>query len=125
MKEMQSDIMFAISLENYTVMAKHGAYDFEHESNQPFNVTIRVEIDKDEINDDLSKTVNYADLQKTIDTVLLNSKPIRLMETMAEKMISILKENDVIEKISIRIEKPNAPLPHEGGLAVVEAEWKK
>ena len=40
-------------------------------------------------------------------------------------MISILKENDVIEKISIRIEKPNAPLPHEGGLAVVEAEWKK
>ena len=47
------------------------------------------------------------------------------METMAEKMISILKENDVIEKINIRIEKPNAPLPHEGGLAVVEAEWKK
>ena len=46
MKEMQSDIMFAISLENYTVMAKHGAYDFEHESNQPFNVTIRVEIYK-------------------------------------------------------------------------------
>ena len=117
--------MFTISLENYTVMAKHGAYDFEHESNQPFNVTIRVEIDKNEINDDLSKTVNYADLQKTIDTVLLNSKPIRLMETMAEKMISILKENDVIEKINIRIEKPNAPLPHEGGLAVVEAEWKK
>ena len=77
MKEMQSDIMFTISLENYTVMAKHGAYDFEHESNQPFNVTIRVEIDKNEINDDLSKTVNYADLQKTIDTVLLNSKQIR------------------------------------------------
>ncbi|MAP60053.1 MAG: dihydroneopterin aldolase [Euryarchaeota archaeon] len=125
MKEMQSDIMFTISLENYTVMAKHGAYDFEHESNQPFNVTIRVEIGKDEINDDLSKTVNYADLQKTIDTVLLNSKPIRLMETMAEKMISILKENYVIEKINIRIEKPNAPLPHEGGLAVVEAEWNK
>ena len=38
--------MFTISLENYTVMAKHGAYDFEHESNQPFNVTIKVEIEK-------------------------------------------------------------------------------
>tara|TARA_B100000214_G_C23844680_1_gene570496 strand:- start:346 stop:699 length:354 start_codon:yes stop_codon:yes gene_type:complete len=117
--------MFTISLENYTVMAKHGAYDFEHESNQPFNVTIKVEIEKKEINDDLSKTVNYADLQSAIDSVLLKSKPIRLMETMAERMISILKENDIIEKITIRIEKPNAPLPHEGGLAVVEAEWIK
>mgnify|MGYP001450725404 FL=1 len=117
--------MFTICLENYTVMAKHGAYDFEHESNQPFNVTIKVEIEKKEINDDLSKTVNYADLQSTIDSVLLKSKPIRLMETMAERMISILKENDIIEKITIRIEKPNAPLPHEGGLAVVEAEWIK
>ena len=47
------------------------------------------------------------------------------METMAEKMISVLKKNELIEKISIRIEKPNAPLPHEGGLAVVEAEWIK
>ena len=125
MKEIQSDIMFAISLEDYTVMAKHGAYDFEHESNQPFNVTIKVEISQKEINDDLSKTVNYADLQNAIDTVLLNSQPIRLMETMAEKMIMILKQNELIEKISIRIEKPNAPLPHEGGLAVVEAEWIK
>ena len=117
--------MFTISLEDYTVMAKHGAYDFEHESNQPFNVTIKVEISQKEINDDLSKTVNYADLQNAIDTVLLNSQPIRLMETMAEKMIMILKQNELIEKISIRIEKPNAPLPHEGGLAVVEAEWLK
>jgi len=125
MKEIQSDIMFTISLEDYTVMAKHGAYDFEHESNQPFNVTIKVEIGPNEINDELSKTVNYADLQNTIDTVLLNSEPIRLMETMAEKMIMILKQNELIEKISIRIEKPNAPLPHEGGLAVVEAEWSK
>tara|TARA_S200000501_G_scaffold47588_1_gene38377 strand:- start:4754 stop:5131 length:378 start_codon:yes stop_codon:yes gene_type:complete len=125
MKEIQSDIMFTISLEDYTVMAKHGAYDFEHESNQPFNVTIKVEISQKEINDDLSKTVNYADLQNAIDTVLLNSQPIRLMETMAEKMIMILKQNELIEKISIRIEKPNAPLPHEGGLAVVEAEWSK
>ena len=125
MKEIQSDIMFTISLEDYTVMAKHGAYDFEHESNQPFNVTIKVEISQKEINDDLSKTVNYADLQNAIDTVLLNSQPIRLMETMAEKMIMILKQNELIEKISIRIEKPNAPLPHEGGLAVVEAEWLK
>ena len=125
MKEMLSDIMFTISLENYTVMAKHGAYDFEHEKKQPFIVTIKVEIKKGQVDEDLDKTVNYADLQTTIDEVLLISKPIRLMETMAERMIAILKLNPLIENIKIRIEKPDAPLPHKGGLAVVEAEWSK
>ena len=36
-----------------------------------------------------------------------------------------LKSNKLIRKISIRIEKPDAPLPHKGGLAVVEAKWSK
>ncbi len=125
MKEIQSDNMFTISLEDYCIMAKHGAYDFEHLEDQPFIVTIRVKIAKGRVNDDLDKTVNYADLQATIDDILLDTKPIRLMETMAEKMIDKLKSNALIEKIIIRIEKPEAPLPHKGGLAVVEAEWSK
>ena len=106
-------------------MAKHGAYDFEHLEEQPFIVTIKVVLNKGSIHDDLSKTVNYADLQKTIDEILLETEPIRLMETMAERMIDKLKSNQLINKISIRIEKPEAPLPHKGGLAVVEAEWAK
>ena len=123
MKEMKCDKMFTISLENYTIMARHGAYEFEHESDQPFNITIKVKLKKGKISDDLDKTVNYADLQSAADKVLLESKPIRLMETMAERIIDILIVNPLIEKINIRIEKPKAPLPHEGGLAVVEAEW--
>jgi dihydroneopterin aldolase len=125
MKEIMRDNMFTISLEEYCVMAKHGAYDFEHLEDQPFIVTIRVQITDGMVNDDLDKTVNYADLQDTIDDILLDSQPIRLMETMAERMIERLKSNTLIEKISIRIEKPEAPLPHKGGLAVVEAEWRK
>jgi dihydroneopterin aldolase len=125
MKEIMRDNMFTISLEEYCVMAKHGAYDFEHLEDQPFIVTIRVQITDGMVNDDLDKTVNYADLQATIDEILLDSQPIRLMETMAERMIERLKSNTLIEKISIRIEKPEAPLPHKGGLAVVEAEWTK
>ena len=125
MKETLSDSMFTISLEDYLVMAKHGAYDFEHLEDQPFIVTIKVAISGTKINEELDKTVNYADLQATVDQVIRNSEPIRLMETMAEMMIEILKENQLINNILIRIEKPDAPLPHKGGLAVVEAEWSK
>lgn len=106
-------------------MAKHGAYEFEHLEEQPFIVSISVQITELNVNDDLEKTVNYADLQSIIDEVLIESKPIRLMETMAERMIEKLKLNQIIKAISIRIEKPEAPLPHKGGLAVVEAEWAK
>ena len=74
-------------MENYRVMAKHGAFDFEHLEKQPFIVTIRVKTIQQSVNEDLSKTVNYADLQTTIDEVLLDTEPIRLMETMAERMI--------------------------------------
>jgi dihydroneopterin aldolase len=45
------------------------------------------------------------------------------METMMTKMFSKICENNLVKKISIRIEKPEAKLPNDGGLAIVEAEW--
>ena len=115
--------MFKVGLENYTVLGKHGAYDFEHEYEQPFVVSIWVELNHNRFDDDLSKTINYADLQHLVHEVIVNSPPIRLMETMMTKMFGKISENKLVKKISIRIEKPQAKLPNDGGLAIVEAEW--
>ncbi len=115
--------MFKVGLENYTVLGRHGAYDIEHEYEQPFVVSIWVEINHSQFNDDLSKTINYADLQNLVHDIIVNSAPIRLMETMMTKMFSKISENKLVNKISIRIEKPQAKLPNDGGLAIVEAEW--
>ena len=115
--------MFKVGLENYTVLGKHGAYDFEHEYEQPFVVSIWVELNHNQFDDDLSKTINYADLQHLVHEVNVNSPPIRLMETMMMKMFGKISENKLVKKISIRIEKPQAKLPNDGGLAIVEAEW--
>ena len=115
--------MFKVGLENYTVLGKHGAYEFEHEYEQPFVVSIWVELNHNQFDDDLSKTINYADLQNLVHEVIVNSTPIRLMETMMTKMFSKICENNLVKKISIRIEKPEAKLPNDGGLAIVEAEW--
>ena len=115
--------MFKVGLENYTVLGKHGAYEFEHEYEQPFVVSIWVELNHNQFDDDLSKTINYADLQNLVHEVIVNSPPIRLMETMMTKMFSKICENNLVKKISIRIEKPETKLPNDGGLAIVEAEW--
>ena len=104
-------------------MGKHGAYDFEHQDEQPFVVSIWVELHNSSFADKLENTINYADLQALVDEVIIDSPPIRLMETMMIKMIETIRQNPLVSKINIRIEKPKAALPKEGGLAIVESQW--
>ena len=115
--------MFKVGLENYTVLGKHGAYDFEHQENQPFVVSVWVELRNSSFDDKLENTINYADLQSLVDKVIIDSPPIRLMETMMVKITESIKQNPLVSKINIRIEKPKAALPKDGGLAIVESQW--
>ena len=115
-----------VALENYTVMAKHGYYEFEHEEQQPFNFTVWATIMDHSIAGKLVNTLNYADIQIAIDAEIIDAKkPIGLMETMCERIIKNLSSNQMVCKIKIRIEKPQAPLPHPGGLPVIEMEWSR
>ena len=99
--------MFKVGLENYTVMGKHGAYDFEHEEEQPFVVSIWVELNNSDFADKLENTINYADLQSLVDKVIIDSPPIRLMETMMIKMIESIKQNPLVSKIILPNETHN------------------
>ena len=112
-------------LESYEVMAKHGVFDYERKTKQPFVVSIWATLTSDAIEDDINQTLNYADLQKAVDSEIVNSSPVNLMETLCTKLVAKLAENQLISAISIRIEKPDAPFPHPGGLAVVEHEWTR
>ena len=75
-----------VGLENYTVMAKHGYYEFEHEQDQPFVFTVMATLNHEKVDNNLALTLNYADLQIAIDHVMFESeKPIALMEEMASR----------------------------------------
>ena len=115
-----------IGLEAYEVMAVHGFYDEEHKSPQPFVVTLWATLVSKERIERLDDTLNYADLQTAVDRVLLNApEPIRLMEEMAQHIIDLLSPNPALASLSVRIEKPQAPLPHPGGLPVIEVLWQR
>jgi dihydroneopterin aldolase len=47
------------------------------------------------------------------------------MEQMANQIIQRLNGNELVATIHVRIEKPNAPLPHPGGLPVIEVDWAR
>ena len=114
-----------VGLESYEVMAKHGVFDYEKDQSQPFIVSIWVTLANDVIDDDIVQTLNYADLQAAVDSEIVNSQPVNLMETLCSKLVSNISQNPIVGSISIRIEKPDAPFPHPGGLAVVEHEWTR
>ena len=67
--------------------------------------------------------MHYRSNASLVDKVIIDSPPIRLMETMMVKMIESIKQNPLVSKINIRIEKPKAALPKDGGLAIVESQW--
>ena len=125
MREKSDSMATRVGLESYEVMAKHGVFDYERDTKQPFVVSIWATLTNDAIEDEINQTLNYADLQAAVDSEIVNSSPVNLMETLCTKLVSKLAENQLISAISIRIEKPNAPFPHPGGLAVVEHEWTR
>jgi dihydroneopterin aldolase len=47
------------------------------------------------------------------------------MEEMAQKIIDQLAHHAGVANLTIRIEKPNAPLPHPGGLPAIEVVWRR
>jgi len=114
-----------VGLENYKVYATHGAYDFEKNKSQPFVFSIWATLANEEIGDKLENTLNYADLQDAVENAVVDSEPVNLMETLCSNLVGELKSNLLISEIKIRIEKPNAPLPKEGGLAIVEHHWTR
>ena len=121
-----SDVMTTrVGLESYEVMAKHGVFDYEKDEAQLFVVSIWATLTNDVTNDKITQTLNYADLQAAVDSVIVNSEPVNLMETLCRMLVSNISQNLIVDSISIRIEKPDAPFPHPGGLAVVEHEWTR
>jgi dihydroneopterin aldolase len=117
---------FTVGLDAYEVFAIHGYYDEEHVEPQPFVVSLKVEFCSENGVNDLEQTIDYGELQRVVDHVFLEGQqPIRLLEHLGRSIIEELKQTGNIQLIWIRIEKPNAPLPHPGGLPYIEMQWKK
>ena len=119
-------MQWRVGLENYEVRAAHGWFEHEHETPQPFVFTVWATLAVDQRIEGIEETLNYADVQIAVDEVVLKaSKPIRLMEDMAQRVVDLLAARPAVASVSVRIEKPEAPLPHAGGLPVIEVVWHR
>ena len=115
----------SVGLDNYLVHGIHGYFDEEHLKSQPFNISVRVDLLSTIEDGELDTTLGYAQLQRAIDSVVLDSSPIRLLESMAQQISEHIQRSENVQRVFVRIEKPEAPLPHPGGLPYIEYTWNR
>ncbi|RZU34300.1 dihydroneopterin aldolase [Blastococcus saxobsidens] len=91
--------------------AHHGVYAFERERGQMFRVDAVLELDTAPAaaDDDLARTVNYADLAQKLHAVL-SGEPVNLLETLAQRLADVCLADELVEAVEITVHKPEAEL---------------
>ncbi|RLQ91664.1 dihydroneopterin aldolase [Falsibacillus albus] len=91
----------------------HGVFQEETKLGQRFRVDLTVELDlkKAGKTDDLAESVNYADLYHVCKEIV-EGKPYKLVEAVAEKICeAILDQFSKINQVTVKLIKPDPPIP--------------
>ena len=112
-----------VAVEGFKLKGKHGVFDYEREKEQTFVVSIWALLKEPAKDDEIETGVDYAFLQRTVHDVIVRGESVHMMETLCDRIIEIVSGHVNVASVKIRIEKPQAPMPHNGGIAVVERTW--
>jgi dihydroneopterin aldolase/2-amino-4-hydroxy-6-hydroxymethyldihydropteridine diphosphokinase len=89
----------------------HGVLDSEKEKGQKFFIDCSFEVETSLCNDNLNKTVNYAEVTTELVSFAVKNR-YDLIETLANNLAKdILLKFNTIKSITITVHKPNAPIP--------------
>jgi len=114
-----------IELDRITVMGiravgHHGVLPHERAAGQPFvvDLTVHLAVNDAAANDDLARTVNYAELAEQV-VGILTGPSVDLVETLAQRIAVAVLQHDRVECVDVRVHKPMAPIPVEFADVVV------
>jgi dihydroneopterin aldolase len=108
-----------IVLQNIRLQGRHGYYDHELETPQPFEVDVELlmNLQPAGIDDDLEKSIDYG---RAFDIVrqIVESTSYRLLEALAEAISHELLADFRISEVAVRVRKPavrlSGPLDYAG-----------
>ncbi len=119
--------MDRIVIKDLEVFAHHGVLPEEKQKGQKFFVTAELYLSLRDagVSDDLSLTVNYADVCADIIAAMTEDK-YDLIEAAAESVAdTILVKYDLVKHVRIRISKPEAPIDADFDTVCVDIERRK
>jgi dihydroneopterin aldolase len=100
-----------ITLTGLRVHAHHGVFDFEREAGQEFvtDVTAWLDFTAAASGDELAATVHYGELAvAVVDAV--KRDPVDLIETLAERIASVVLGFSAVQRTRVTVHKPSAPI---------------
>ncbi|HCT9179917.1 TPA: dihydroneopterin aldolase [Corynebacterium aurimucosum] len=115
-----------IELTGLECFGYHGVFEEEKKTGQPFIVDVTCWLDTAGIEDDLSGTVNYAELADVAANIV--EGPSRdLIETVAAEVAeTAMQRFEILHAIEVTIHKPKAPIPRTfADVAVVARRSRK
>lgn len=110
-----------ISLLGLQFFGYHGAYPAERELGQRFEVDVEVSYNCRPVGaaDDLSLALDYSRVYERVRQVV-EGDPVNLIETLAERVAGEVLAFPGVERVLVRVRKPQAPLPGVFGTVQVE-----
>ena len=119
--------MDKIHIKNLEVFAKHGVFPEENVLGQKFVISAVLYTSTREAGktDDLTKSIHYGEVSQFI-TEFMEQNTFQLLETVAERLAEeLLLRTEHLEKVSLEIKKPWAPvgLPLETVSVEIERGW--
>ncbi len=101
--------MLEIRINNAKFFAFHGVLDYEKKFGNTFEVDISMLCNAG-TDDKLEETVDYLSVYNYVGK-LFSSEKFNLIETASQKIADgILAEYPLVQSVSVKIRKPNAPL---------------
>ena len=100
-----------LTLTGLRAFGHHGVFEHERVDGQEFVVDVSVRLDSAAaaVTDDLDKTINYGTLAELIVAAVEND-PVDLIETLAERIATLVLEQPRARSVEVTLHKPSAPI---------------
>lgn len=101
--------MDKIFINGLSIQTTIGFFEWEKQIKQTlvFDLVLGWDIKKAALNDELSETLDYAEISTEIER-FANANPVDLLETLAERLAQYLMDKYNIPWLTLKIHKPNA-----------------
>jgi dihydroneopterin aldolase len=113
-----------IRLHNMTFYGYHGVSAAERQTGRRFEVDVElsVDVEKPAKSDKLKDTVNYTEVYRTVEQIVLQNS-FSLLETIAVRLANEMLRKFKPQEVTIRVRKKIPPVP--GNLDHIEVEVKR
>ncbi|EAE7766056.1 dihydroneopterin aldolase [Listeria monocytogenes] len=119
--------MDKIYLNELVFYGYHGVLAEETKLGQTFRVSLILGLStkKAGISDSVDDTVSYAEVYETVKEIV-EGAPFKLIEALAEKIATeVLTGYPLLEEVTVKLIKPNPPIPGHYDSVAVEIERKR